>query len=83
MIWNIIAWILVGALAGWIAGKIMKSKRSLGRNIIVGVVGSVLGGWIAGLLGINSNVFSIPGVLIAIGGACLLIWLARLITGKK
>ena len=51
----------LGALAGWIAGKIMKSSH--------GLIG-IGGGWVSGLI-------------LAVVGACILIWLARLISGKK
>lgn len=72
--------IILGALAGWIASMIMKSKSSLLWNIIVGIVGGVLGGWIAGLLGIGAVGFG--SFLISVVGACILIFLLRLIRGK-
>ncbi|HRX57215.1 MAG TPA: GlsB/YeaQ/YmgE family stress response membrane protein [Eubacteriales bacterium] len=84
MFWHVIGWLLIGALVGWIASKIMHGKGGLLRNIIVGIAGSVLGGWLASWIGIGSgNVWSIGGFLIAIGGACLLIFLSRLIAGKR
>ena len=67
--------LILGALSGFIAGKIMDSKGGLLRNIIVGIVGSSLGGWIAGLLGIHST--GLGGILVSVAGACLLIWIAR------
>ncbi|MDO4582361.1 MAG: GlsB/YeaQ/YmgE family stress response membrane protein [Bacillota bacterium] len=76
---SLIIWLAVGALIGFIAGKIMKSKSGLIGNIIIGIVGSALGGWLAGLLGIGGAGFSLGGLLVSIGGACLLIFLARLI----
>ena len=82
--WSLIVYLAVGALAGWAAGKIMKSRGGLLRNVIIGIVGSALGGWVASLLGIGqSNILSLGGLLIAIGGACLLIILCRIILGKK
>jgi uncharacterized membrane protein YeaQ/YmgE (transglycosylase-associated protein family) len=78
---NIIIWLIFGALVGWIANIIMRSKGGLIRNIIIGLIGSVLGGFIASLLGIGSvTTFTIEGFLIALGGAALLIWLARRFT---
>ncbi len=76
---NIFLWIIFGALVGWVASIIMKTKkRGLIRNIIVGLVGSFLGGFIASLFGIGSiNEFSIESFLIALGGAVLLIAILR------
>ena len=81
---NFIGWIIIGALIGWIASKIMHGKGGFLRNIIVGIAGSVIGGWLADYAGIGSgNVWSIGGFFIALGGACLLILISRLIIGKK
>ena len=52
MIWNIIVWLFLGAVAGWIASKIMGSRGGLLRNIFLGITGSVVGGFLAGLAGI-------------------------------
>jgi len=76
---NIVLWIILGALAGWIAGIIMKSKGSLLRNIIIGIIGALLAGWILSWFGVDYDGFSILGFLAAIGGAALLIFLGRLI----
>ena len=64
--------IALGALAGWIAGKIMKDEGSLLRNVIVGIVGGWLGGFLLGLLGITGL-----GIIGSIAGACLLLWLIK------
>lgn len=80
MFWNFLGWLVIGALIGWVASKIMHGKGGLIRNIIVGIAGSVVAGW----LGIGSgNVWSISGFFIAVGGACLLILVSRLIVGKR
>lgn len=47
--------LVLGALAGWIAGKIMKSEHSLLINLILGLVGGAIGGWIGSLLGISGG----------------------------
>lgn len=74
---GIILWIIFGALAGWIASKIMKRDESMGAmaNIIVGIIGAALGGWISsGLFGGQGITgFNIWSLLIAIAGACLLL----------
>ncbi|HWQ06697.1 MAG: GlsB/YeaQ/YmgE family stress response membrane protein [Clostridiaceae bacterium] len=84
MFWHTIGLLFLGALIGWLASKIMHGKGGLIRNIIVGIAGSVLGGWLASWLGIGSgNIWSIGGFLIAVGGACLLILVSRMISGKR
>ena len=77
--WQILVNIVLGALYGWIAGKIMKSSGSLLRNISLGIVGSFIGGVIAAVLGaIGLSIGGWIGSLIfGVGGACLCIWLAR------
>jgi len=82
--WVIIGWLFIGAIIGWLASKIMHGKGGLVRNIIVGIAGSFLGGWLASWLGIgNGGVSTIGGFLIAVGGACILILISRLISGKR
>lgn len=82
---NFIIWIVVGALAGWIASMIMKTDAQMGAlaNIIVGVVGALLGGWVVGLFGYNvaEGELSIPSILTAIIGACILIAILKAVRG--
>lgn len=80
-LWGIVIWLAVGALIGWIASLIMQSTGGFFRNIVMGILGSLLGGWIASLLGVNAT--GLGSILIAVGGACLLIWIVSLFTGKK
>ncbi len=74
---GIILWIIFGALAGWIASKIMGRDASMGAlaNIVVGIVGAGLGGWISTAIfgGEGVTGFNIGSILIAIAGACLLL----------
>lgn len=83
MLIAILLWLVFGAVVGWLAGVLMKSRNSLGVNILLGVAGSVVGGFIASLFGLGSlaNGFSFNfwNILISIGGACLVIYLARLV----
>ena len=51
---GIIAWIVIGGLAGWIAGKIKDSSQGFFGNILVGIVGGLLGGWLLSLLGFDA-----------------------------
>ena len=51
---GIIAWLVIGAIAGWLAGMLVKGGGfGLIGDIIVGIIGAVLGGWLAGLVGLH------------------------------
>lgn len=74
--------IIIGGLAGFIAEKLMKSDQGLLMNIVLGIVGAIIGNVIFGALGIMTTGWL--GYLIAgIIGACLLIFLVRLIKRKS
>lgn len=71
--------VLIGAAAGWLAGKIMKSKsEGVVWNIILGIVGGFFGGWLFGFFGYNGDQASWLGSLITgTVGAVLLIFINR------
>ena len=71
--------IIIGILAGWIAGKIMHGKGfGLRGDLVVGVVGSLLGSFVFGLLGLGA--YGLIGrLVVAVVGAVILLWLIRLI----
>ncbi|MGI6634552.1 MAG: GlsB/YeaQ/YmgE family stress response membrane protein [Christensenellales bacterium] len=48
MIINLLVWLAFGALAGWIAGKLMDSEKGLAANIVIGCIGSIVGGLLPG-----------------------------------
>lgn len=75
---NFIWYIIIGILAGFIAGKLMRGGGfGLLVNLIVGIIGGVLGGWVFGLLGIAAT--GIIGSLItSVVGAILLLWIVSL-----
>ena len=50
---GVLAWILIGLIAGWLAAKITHAPHGLVRNLIVGLVGSLLGGFLFGKLGVQ------------------------------
>ncbi len=77
MLWNIIVTILVGALVGWLACKLMNLKNGFWMNALLGIIGSAVGRLLAGLIGIHANTISIGGIAISVAGACLVVWLAR------
>ena len=80
MISVLIWWIIVGLIAGWAAGKIMRGAGyGPAVDIILGMVGAVVGGWIFNALGIYPGGGILGSVVVAIIGAMLLIWLSRLL----
>lgn len=75
---SLITWIILGALAGWIASIIMGKNASMGAfaNIIVGIIGAFIGGGIASFWGGNKVTgFNLYSILISVLGACVLIWI--------
>ena len=77
---NILLWVILGAVAGWIADIIMKSDHGVIEDIILGIVGAFVGGFILNFLG-QSGVtgFNIYSLIVAVIGAVVLIFLGRLI----
>lgn len=82
---DIILWILFGALAGWIASKIMNTDEEQGAlgNIVVGIIGAFLGGFILRMLTGDDQVdgFNFTSLLVAIGGAVLLLAIVKAMRG--
>lgn len=65
--------ILLGALAGWIASKIMNTQGGWLRNIILGIVGGFIGGRIAAIFSLPGGM--VMGLITAVAGACLVIFI--------
>jgi len=79
---NFIAWIIFGALAGWIASILTGKNRKMNglANVVIGIFGAFVGAGIMTTLGMNVPVgFTLIGFLVAVGGAVLLIIATRLI----
>ena len=82
---NIIIWLVVGGLVGWVASLVMRTDARQGilLNIVVGIVGAFLGGWIISpLVGgatINQGDLSVVGLLVSLGGAILLLAIVNLV----
>ena len=77
---NILLWILLGALAGYLASLIMGKWQGWLSNIVIGILGAGLGGFVASLLGLGGITgFNLYSLLVAVAGACLLLWLFHLI----
>ena len=75
---GIIVSIIIGGIAGWLAGKIMNSNFTMFGNIGIGIVGGVIGSILLGVLGIHGSGF-IGNIVVAVIGACVLIAVGRAI----
>jgi len=79
-LWTIIA----GLIAGWATGKIMKgSGYGFFMDIIIGIVGALVGGFLASILHLPASGGLLYTILLGIVGAVILVFLFRLITGKR
>lgn len=81
-----LAWLIVGALAGWLASIVMKTNAQQGLllDIIVGIVGAFVGGFLFNTLGVTGVTgFNIWSVFVAFVGAVVLLGLLRLVTGRR
>lgn len=77
-------WVIVGLIAGWVTGKIMKGGGyGALMDIVIGIAGAIIGGWIMSLLGFSSSGGLIYTILVAIGGAVVLTALVRMFTKSR
>jgi uncharacterized membrane protein YeaQ/YmgE (transglycosylase-associated protein family) len=84
-----VGWIgtlIIGALAGWIAEKVMKANHGLLMNIVIGIIGSYIGAFIANALGIRmGEIFQgwfLGNLIVAAVGAIVLLWVLRRVRGR-
>jgi len=81
---NVLAWLFVGGVIGWLASLVMRTdpRQGIVLNVVVGIVGALLGGWLLSpLLGagtINQEDFSLLGLLVSFGGAVILLLIVNL-----
>lgn len=77
---GLIAWLIIGAIAGWLAGVLVKGGGfGLIVDIIVGIVGAFIGGWLSGVLGISLGHGWIGSIITAVIGAVILLFVLRVI----
>jgi uncharacterized membrane protein YeaQ/YmgE (transglycosylase-associated protein family) len=78
MVESVIAWLIVGAIAGWLAGLIVKGGGfGLLGNIVIGIIGAVVAGWLLPQLGINLGTGIVRAIINAmIGGVIVLVIIA-------
>ena len=82
---GILVFIIVGAIAGFVASKVLTGKgMGLIWDIVVGILGAFLGGWLASLVGlpVATGTFTIGGVLAAFVGAVILLVIFRALTHR-
>lgn len=82
---GIVIWIIVGAIAGFAASKVVSGKgMGLVWDIVVGIVGAFIGGWLAGVAGfdVSPGTFTIGGLLSAFVGAVILLVIFRALTQR-
>ena len=77
---GLLAWVVVGLIAGWLAGQVMRGGGyGVLVDIILGLVGGIVGGWVFGLLGIWPGGGMIGSIIVAFVGAVILVAIARLL----
>ena len=77
---NILIWLVIGAVAGWLAGKVIRGGGyGLIGDIVVGILGSIIAGYLLPLLGIHLGAGFVRSVINAFIGACLLLTIVRLV----
>ena len=83
---NIISWIVLGGIAGWLASIITGRNNRMGciANIIAGVVGAAVGGWVFSLFGgTGVTGFNLPSLLVAFVGAVIVLAVVNLIFRRR
>jgi uncharacterized membrane protein YeaQ/YmgE (transglycosylase-associated protein family) len=83
---SVLGWIIIGVIAGWLTGKLMKgSGFGFFMDMIVGLVGALIGGFVATHVGIAppGQQGMVISIVIAVVGAVLLTWILRLISGNR
>ena len=83
---SIIAWIVLGLIAGWLAGMLMRGGGyGIVGDIVLGILGAIVGGWLTGmLLGRDMvNGFNVESLIVAVIGAVVLVAISRLFTGRR
>jgi uncharacterized membrane protein YeaQ/YmgE (transglycosylase-associated protein family) len=82
---SILAWIVLGLVAGWLAGQFMKGGGyGLVGDLVLGIIGAIVGGFLSStLLGVDVTGFNVTSLVIAFVGACIVIGLSRALTGRR
>ena len=78
---NLMIWLLIGALVGWLASMVMRTDAQQGAilNIVVGIIGALIGGFLFGGPTINSSALNLTAILISFVGAVILLAIVNLV----
>jgi uncharacterized membrane protein YeaQ/YmgE (transglycosylase-associated protein family) len=80
---NLVAWVLFGALAGWLTAHIMHLKTDFWSNILIGICGAILGGALVMLLGGDGLTgFNVYSLIVSVIGGCFFTWIVRKVGTK-
>jgi len=83
LVLGILTWLIVGAIAGWLAGKVTKGRGfGLIGNMVIGIIGALVGGWLAGAVFNISNAisgFNLTTIIVAFLGAVVVLYVAKLL----
>jgi uncharacterized membrane protein YeaQ/YmgE (transglycosylase-associated protein family) len=77
-----IAAIIIGGIAGWLAEQFMKSNMGVLMNVVLGIVGAAIASTILSLFNISIGGGWIAYLILGFIGACLLIWIVRMVRGR-
>ncbi|HLO34916.1 MAG TPA: GlsB/YeaQ/YmgE family stress response membrane protein [Candidatus Deferrimicrobium sp.] len=82
---GIIAWIVLGAIAGYITNMIMGGKEGVIATIALGIVGAVVGGWLAGTVLKLADVtgVNVESIVVSVIGAVIVVAVYRLVIGRR
>jgi uncharacterized membrane protein YeaQ/YmgE (transglycosylase-associated protein family) len=82
---GIVAWIVLGAIAGWITNMIMGGKEGIIATIILGIIGAVVGGWLAGTVLKVADVtgINVESIIVAVIGAVIVVAVYRMAVGRR
>lgn len=78
---NILVWLILGGISGWIASKITGNDENMGigLNLLVGIVGAFIGGWLAGIFGLGpANGLNLWSFIVSVVGAVILLGIVSL-----
>lgn len=84
MLVSLIAWIIVGAIAGWLAGYVMTRNTALNvTDVVLGMVGAVVGGWLSTqFMGVDPAALTPLGIIVAFIGALIVAFIYKAVTGR-
>lgn len=80
----LLVWLIVGGVAGWLAGMIVKGGGlGLFGDIVVGIIGAVIGGWLFGQLGVSAGTGLLGAIVTATIGAVVLLAVLRMVRASS